>query len=672
MKQKKSFLWLLYFAVFAAGIFAPKFLSSAKEIRVVGYLPNYRSSSVYEALDFSKLTHLNIAFCNPDENGNLSHGFKSDEIMHGIVKKAHENNVKVLASIGGDEGYTYLSDLTSANTYQSYNNKIMEFIEKFNLDGVDIDIERKAPSSFWENYERWAKDLRTKCTAKKKLMTTAVATSFSNKISDTTLSLFDFINVMAYDDDSKEGHSTYELAYRMLKHYEEKRNISPGKLVLGVPFYGRSSNDANSFQGIIAMYPDAWNVDTAGGYSYNGIQTIKWKASLAKGYGGVMAWELTQDAKGEHSLLQAIYDTLTTSEEDTITSNTTKVISSGETLTNRSVLIVDGTLKNNGRIYNEGLIIVNGTIINNGQITNNSKLINNGSIKNGIINGQENITGTLGEINNITVTPYTGTYDNQYHKAVSVQGTLRTDIVYYKVNNGSYQTTVPKVKEVSDSCKVTVKVVRNENFSPWESKNLTVTVKKATVSKTTSFQVKTKSSSQISLNWNKVSQAAGYEVYRSTKKNSGYKRVKVLEGSNKNTFTDTHLISGTTYYYKIRAYKTLNKKKIYSSYSKVKYGTTNLTKVQFYKINKNEIVNGSVKLRFQKTKRAQGYMIYRSAGKNGKYTRIAVIKGGNRSYYLDKKADKGKRYYYKIRAYATITGKKVYGSYSEVRSVLLK
>ncbi|MBR5165209.1 MAG: hypothetical protein IKW87_06600 [Ruminococcus sp.] len=34
------------------------------------------------------------------------------------------------------------------------------------------------------------------------------------------------------------------------------------------------------------------------------------KAELAKGYGGIMIWELTQDAKGEQSLLKVINDTL--------------------------------------------------------------------------------------------------------------------------------------------------------------------------------------------------------------------------------------------------------------------------------------------------------------------------------------------------------------------------
>ena len=34
------------------------------------------------------------------------------------------------------------------------------------------------------------------------------------------------------------------------------------------------------------------------------------KAELAKGYGGIMIWELTQDTKGEQSLLKVINDTL--------------------------------------------------------------------------------------------------------------------------------------------------------------------------------------------------------------------------------------------------------------------------------------------------------------------------------------------------------------------------
>jgi GH18 family chitinase len=38
----------------------------------------------------------------------------------------------------------------------------------------------------------------------------------------------------------------------------------------------------------------------------NSRATIQAKAELAKSYGGIMAWELSQDASGDDSLLRAI------------------------------------------------------------------------------------------------------------------------------------------------------------------------------------------------------------------------------------------------------------------------------------------------------------------------------------------------------------------------------
>ena len=84
----------------------------------VGYLPNW-SYQAYETLDFDALTHLCIAFCNPDTSGNLSSGM-SDSVMNAIIKKAHNSGVKVLASLGG-AGYAenYAALITPENVMHS-------------------------------------------------------------------------------------------------------------------------------------------------------------------------------------------------------------------------------------------------------------------------------------------------------------------------------------------------------------------------------------------------------------------------------------------------------------------------------------------------------------------------------------------------------------------------
>ncbi len=89
-----------------------------------------------------------------------------------------------------------------------------------------------------------------------------------------------------------------------------------------------------------------------------------------------------------------------------------------------------------------------------------------------------------------------------------------------------------------------------------------------TLSTPTSFKVKAgKKSAAVS--WKKVSGANGYVVYRSTKSKSGFKAVKTITKGSTVKYTNKSLKKGKTYYYKVRAYRTVNKKKVYSSYTKV-------------------------------------------------------------------------------------------------------
>ena len=67
--------------------------------------------------------------------------------------------------------------------------------------------------------------------------------------------------------------------------------------------------------------------------------------------------------------------------------------------------------------------------------------------------------------------------------------------------------------------------------------------------------------------YNKVSGASGYKIYRSTKKSKGYKLIKTTKSR---SYTNKKLKSKKTYYYKVRAYKKVGKKTVYSSYSSIK------------------------------------------------------------------------------------------------------
>ena len=69
------------------------------------------------------------------------------------------------------------------------------------------------------------------------------------------------------------------------------------------------------------------------------------------------------------------------------------------------------------------------------------------------------------------------------------------------------------------------------------------------------------------IKYKKVKNAHGYEIYRSNKKKSGYKKVATTK---KTSYKNKKLKSRKKYYYKVRAYRTVNGQKYYSSYSAVK------------------------------------------------------------------------------------------------------
>ena len=278
--------------------------------RVVGYIPNW-SYGCYQTVDWSALTHLNIAFVNPDANGNLNHGFwEGDHVLTNIVNKAHENNVKVLISLGGAGGSANYPELTASDKVDGFCQKIITFMNNNNIDGVDIDVEGEVDNAFWNNYENFVSKLRVQCNNNNKLLTTAVGQWYAYKISDSTFQYFDFVNVMAYDGD-KSQHSSYDLAQSMLNYFEG-RGIAKDKLVLGVPFYGYTTDTGSytAYKDIISQYPNNWTSDYAGNYAYNGTETMARKTKLGKEYGGIMIWELSQDVTGDKSLLKAIKDNI--------------------------------------------------------------------------------------------------------------------------------------------------------------------------------------------------------------------------------------------------------------------------------------------------------------------------------------------------------------------------
>jgi chitinase len=285
--------------------------------RVVGYLREYNvADGGAIQFDFSKITHLNIAFLNPDANG----AFATLDGLKELVAAAHAKNVKVLASIGGGLAPAYYTTLIAdKGSRTKLVSSLAGLTTQYNLDGIDVDLEGHFVDA---NYEAFVTELKALLQPQKKLLTTAVATVYATQYTDKALAQFDYINIMSYDKTGpwkpeKPGqHSPYSMAVDDLNYWGGTRGIAKEKLSVGLPFYGYGFGSGvpedMSFADIVKQYPGSENKDevtvAAGGTMYyNGLPIIKSKTTLAlQKAGGVMVWQLLQDGTGANSLLNTI------------------------------------------------------------------------------------------------------------------------------------------------------------------------------------------------------------------------------------------------------------------------------------------------------------------------------------------------------------------------------
>ncbi|MCC3867427.1 GH25 family lysozyme [Terrisporobacter mayombei] len=181
----------------------------------------------------------------------------------------------------------------------------------------------------------------------------------------------------------------------------------------------------------------------------------------------------------------------------------------------------------------------------------------------------------------------------------------------------------------------------------------------------TNTKISSTTSSSIKLSWSKVSNADGYRIYRSNSKNGTYTKIKDITKNSTLSYTDSSLSSNKKYYYKIKSFKTSKKEKYYSYYSNV---INEETKLSTPSVKLSTPKSKSIKVSWNKISGAEGYEVYRLTSKNENYSKITTI---NLSY-IHTNLTKNKTYYYKVRAYKIVNSKKVYSSYSSIKSISAK
>ena len=193
------------------------------------------------------------------------------------------------------------------------------------------------------------------------------------------------------------------------------------------------------------------------------------------------------------------------------------------------------------------------------------------------------------------------------------------------------------------------------------SKSVTISV---TPAAPTNLAVTHKTTTSAELSWNSVLNATGYNIYRSTTKTGTYKKVGTTTST---TYIDKGLTKGKTYYYKVVSYVNSNGKQIISAYTSPKSITAAAPAAATISAKKSK--SGVAKITWGKVTGATGYEVYMAKSSSGTYSKIATISKASTLSYTKSSLTAGKTYYFKVRTYTTVNGKKIYSEYTKVVKV---
>ncbi len=324
--------------------------------RVVMYVQN---ASPLGSVQWAKMTHLVHSFFNPmDNTGNITDGtglptnspnawFTTSNFTNMLTAaRAANPSIKVLISTGGAPAPGDMNITTRLNTILAnatarteLANDLAAFIQRYDLDGWDFDLEHPVSAAEKNNHELFLSMMRTRLNALQGTMCKpleitialngetdhfAVNPTGADYVNPTVDQYVDFYHLMTYDaayaahisvnPSWPANHSPLIHAQEAVRDFSNPPfSWSKSKMVIGIPYYGRNSGGGTSvYSAINAAQSNAiYNGDLSGGYNYNGCVTITAKVNYAKneGLAGVLVWEGTQDLPHStgYSLTSCLY-----------------------------------------------------------------------------------------------------------------------------------------------------------------------------------------------------------------------------------------------------------------------------------------------------------------------------------------------------------------------------
>jgi len=319
-------------------------------------------------IEWSGLTHIAMAFYLPQSGGSLTLAGGDDSLATNLIKAAHANGVKAVASIGGADSQTGFKQATASGTVATFAGNLVALLDA-GYDGIDID---------WEPMDKADEpaviDIANRIRKVKPatLLTIPIGEINVNMPPDLTgypaiAAVYDQLNIMSYGQAGawsgwKSWHSSalYQADSATPTSIDSTVNlyvtakVPAAQLGIGIGFYGlcytspvtgpdqplngstiAADDGTMSYANIMGKYWSAdarkWDdlarvpylsfatphaPDNCTYISYDDEQSIAEKASYvkAKRLGGVIQWELNEGYLGSaaagqrNPLLKAIHD----------------------------------------------------------------------------------------------------------------------------------------------------------------------------------------------------------------------------------------------------------------------------------------------------------------------------------------------------------------------------
>jgi len=258
-------------------------ISENVNYRIIGYVAGYRDFD-FSAIDASKLTHINYAFSNVidgkvmfDTSGIDETSLSSDDLITLGRLRQKNPDLKILVSVGG---WTWSGNFSDAALTEDSRSRFAVsaagFVERYNLDGIDIDWEypnQTGAGNIYraedrENFTLLLRAVRERLDemadeqgrSEGYLLTIATGADIEY-IFNTDLGkahkYLDFINIMTYDFHNglhtQTGHHANlqrssaddpggsNILQSVQLHLDA--GVPASKLNMGIPFYGRMWED---------------------------------------------------------------------------------------------------------------------------------------------------------------------------------------------------------------------------------------------------------------------------------------------------------------------------------------------------------------------------------------------------------------------------------------------